>query len=156
MSLCWHFTEGDLAPGIHTGTCRDAPGGFAECLPAHETMIHPVPDNVSDEVRPSLADPFSVSLHSVTRHSPPPGGRVLGLRGRCPGYHRYRHSEGPSSRRRSRGRRRASLLRPNWHVDSVRLSSRTSQSVPVEEVASWSGGGLRKSKGRCRWPILEG
>jgi threonine dehydrogenase-like Zn-dependent dehydrogenase len=75
-SLCWHFTEGDLAPGIHTGTCRDAPGGFAEFLPAHQTMVHPVPDGVPDEVA-VLADPFSVSLHSVTRHPPPPGGRVL-------------------------------------------------------------------------------
>jgi threonine dehydrogenase-like Zn-dependent dehydrogenase len=75
-SLCWHFTEGDLAPGIHTGTCRDAPGGFAEFLPAHETMLHPVPDGVPDEVA-VLADPFSVSLHSVTRHPPPPSGRVL-------------------------------------------------------------------------------
>ena len=75
-SLCWHFTEGDLAPGIHTGTCRDAPGGFADLLPAHETMLHPVPHGVSDEDA-VLADPFSVSLHSVTRHPPPPGGRVL-------------------------------------------------------------------------------
>ena len=75
-SLCWHFTEGDLAPGIHTGTSRDAPGGFAELLPAHHTMLHPVPDGVSDEVA-VLADPFSVSLHSVTRHPPPPSGRVL-------------------------------------------------------------------------------
>jgi threonine dehydrogenase-like Zn-dependent dehydrogenase len=76
LSLCWHFTEGDLAPGIHTGTCRDAPGGFAEFLPAHETMVHRVPDAVPDELA-VLADPFSVSLHSVTRHSPPPTGRVL-------------------------------------------------------------------------------
>jgi threonine dehydrogenase-like Zn-dependent dehydrogenase len=75
-SLCWHFTDGDLAPGIHTGTCRDAPGGFAEMLPAHKTMIHRVPDSVPDELA-VIADPFSVSLHSVTRHSPPPGGRVL-------------------------------------------------------------------------------
>jgi threonine dehydrogenase-like Zn-dependent dehydrogenase len=75
-SLCWHFTDGDLAPGIHTGTCRDAPGGFAEMLPAHQTMIHRVPDSVPDELA-VIADPFSVSLHSVTRHSPPPGGRVL-------------------------------------------------------------------------------
>jgi threonine dehydrogenase-like Zn-dependent dehydrogenase len=39
-------------------------------------MLHPVPDGVPDELA-VLADPFSVSLHSVTRHAPPPGGRVL-------------------------------------------------------------------------------
>jgi threonine dehydrogenase-like Zn-dependent dehydrogenase len=76
LSLCWHFTEGPLAAGIHTGTCRDAPGGFAESFPAHDSMLLPVPDEVPDEVA-VLADPFSVSLHSVTRHPPPPGGRAL-------------------------------------------------------------------------------
>jgi threonine dehydrogenase-like Zn-dependent dehydrogenase len=75
-SLCWHFTEGPLAAGIHTGTCKDAPGGFAEYLPAHESMLIPVPDGLNDEVA-VLGDPFAVSLHSVTRHPPPPGGKVL-------------------------------------------------------------------------------
>jgi threonine dehydrogenase-like Zn-dependent dehydrogenase len=76
LSLCWHFTQGPIAPGIHTGTSKDAPGGFAEYLPAHESMFFPVPDSISDEVA-VLADPFAVSLHSVTRNPPPPGGKVL-------------------------------------------------------------------------------
>jgi threonine dehydrogenase-like Zn-dependent dehydrogenase len=76
LSLCWHFTEGPLAPGIHTGTSKDAPGGFAEYLPAHESMFFPIPDSISDE-QAVLGDPFAVSLHSVTRHPPPPGGKVL-------------------------------------------------------------------------------
>jgi threonine dehydrogenase-like Zn-dependent dehydrogenase len=76
FSLCWNFMRGPIAAGIHTGTSKDAPGGFAEYLPAHETMLIPVPDGVSDEVA-VLADPFAVSLHSVTRHPPPPGGKVL-------------------------------------------------------------------------------
>jgi len=75
-SLCWHFTDGQLAPGIHTGTCKDAPGGFAEYFPAHHSMLLPVPDAVPDDVA-VFADPFAVSLHSVTRHPPPPGGRAL-------------------------------------------------------------------------------
>ncbi len=76
LSLCWHFTDGPLAAGLHTGTCRDAPGGFADYFPAHDTMLFPIPDGISDEVA-VLGDPFSVSLHSVTRHPPPPGGRAL-------------------------------------------------------------------------------
>jgi threonine dehydrogenase-like Zn-dependent dehydrogenase len=75
-SLCWHFMQGPIAAGIHTGTSKDAPGGFAEYLPAHESMLIPVPDGVRDEVA-VLGDPFAVSLHSVTRHPPPPGGKVL-------------------------------------------------------------------------------
>jgi threonine dehydrogenase-like Zn-dependent dehydrogenase len=76
LSLCWSFTAGDIAKGIHTGTSRDATGGYAELLPAHSSMLFAVPDGLDDE-RAVLADPFAVSLHSVTRHPPPPGGRVL-------------------------------------------------------------------------------
>jgi threonine dehydrogenase-like Zn-dependent dehydrogenase len=76
LSQCWHFTQGPIAPGIHTGTSSDAPGGFAEYLPAHESMLFPVPDSISDEAA-VIADPFAVSLHSVTRNPPPPGGKVL-------------------------------------------------------------------------------
>ena len=75
-SLCWHFARGPVAAGIHTGTSKDAPGGFADYLPAHESMLIPVPESVSDEVA-VLGDPFAVSLHSVTRHPPPPGGKAL-------------------------------------------------------------------------------
>jgi len=76
LSLCWHFTDGDLAPGIHTGTSKDAPGGYAEYFPAHDSMLLAVPDAVPDEVA-VFADPFAVSLHSITRHPPPPGGKAL-------------------------------------------------------------------------------
>jgi threonine dehydrogenase-like Zn-dependent dehydrogenase len=65
-----------LAAGIHTGTSKDAPGGFAEYLPAHQSMLFPIPDGISDE-QAVLADPFAGSLHSVTRNPPPPGGKVL-------------------------------------------------------------------------------
>jgi threonine dehydrogenase-like Zn-dependent dehydrogenase len=76
LSMCWHFTEGPLSAGIHIGTCKDVPGGFADYLPAHDSMFFPVPDDIPDEVA-VLADPFSVSLHSVTRHPPPAGGRAM-------------------------------------------------------------------------------
>jgi threonine dehydrogenase-like Zn-dependent dehydrogenase len=39
-------------------------------------MLIPVPDRVPDELA-VFADPFAVSLHSVTRHPPPPGGKAL-------------------------------------------------------------------------------
>jgi len=75
-SLCINFKRGRLAPGIHTGTCRDASGGYAPYLPAHESMAIPVPDDIPDEAA-VLADPFSVSLHSVLRHPPAPGDIVV-------------------------------------------------------------------------------
>jgi threonine dehydrogenase-like Zn-dependent dehydrogenase len=75
-SLCWSFTSGTISPGIHTGVSSDATGGFAELMPAHSSMLFPVPDALDDEDA-VLADPFAVSLHGVTRHPPPPGGRAL-------------------------------------------------------------------------------
>ncbi len=74
--LCANFRRGRLAPGIHTGVCRDAPGGYAPFVPAHASMAIPVPDDVSDEAA-VLADPFSVSLHSVLHHRPEPGDTVV-------------------------------------------------------------------------------
>jgi len=76
LSLCWSFTTGPISTGLHTGVARDATGGYAELMPAHSTMLFPVPDALDDE-RAILADPCAVSLHSVTRHPPPPGGRAL-------------------------------------------------------------------------------
>jgi threonine dehydrogenase-like Zn-dependent dehydrogenase len=143
FSLCWHFTEGPIAAGIHTGTSKDAPGGFAEYLPAHESMLIPVPDSVPDEVA-VLGDPFAVSLHSVTRHPPPPGGKVLVYGGGA------------------LGTSATAILRalyPDVDVMVVarfpaqaalarRLGASVVDPFPVaqlvEEVASWSGGVLNR------------
>ena len=76
LSLCWSFTEGRLSPGIHTGNAKEATGGFAELVPAHRSMVIPVPDEIPDEVA-VLADPFAVSLHAVTRNPPPAGGKAV-------------------------------------------------------------------------------
>ncbi|MGZ4676482.1 MAG: zinc-dependent alcohol dehydrogenase, partial [Acidimicrobiia bacterium] len=76
LSQCWSFGVGPLAPGIHTGMCRDVPGGFGELMPAHDSMLFPVPDSVSDE-QAVFADPFAVSLHGITRHPPGEGSKVL-------------------------------------------------------------------------------
>lgn len=75
-SLCWSFTTGDISPGIHTGVSSDATGGYAELMPAHHQMLFAVPDGVPDDVA-VFADPFSVSLHSITRNPPPKDGKAL-------------------------------------------------------------------------------
>ncbi|MEE2662884.1 MAG: alcohol dehydrogenase catalytic domain-containing protein [Myxococcota bacterium] len=76
LSLCASFQQGRLANGIHSGTSSDGTGGFAERLPAHDSMLFAVPDGMSDEAA-VLADPFAVSLHSITRNPPLPGSKVL-------------------------------------------------------------------------------
>lgn len=76
LSQCHSFGKGAFAPGIHIGMCADVTGGFAELMPAHDSMLFKVPDELSDE-QAVVADPFSVSLHAVTRHPPQPGSKVL-------------------------------------------------------------------------------
>jgi len=76
LSLCWNFLTGPISPGIHTGVSSDATGGYADLMPAHTSMLFPVPDSIPDETA-VFADPFAVSLHSITRHPPPVGGKVL-------------------------------------------------------------------------------
>jgi threonine dehydrogenase-like Zn-dependent dehydrogenase len=76
LSQCWSFGKGRLAPGIHTGMCKDVPGGFGELMPAHDSMLFKVPDHVTDE-QAVFADPFAVSLHGITRHPPAPGSKVV-------------------------------------------------------------------------------
>ena len=76
LSLCWSFTKGDLGPGVHVGVITGAPGAWAEQLAAHDSMLIPVPDGISNEAA-VLADPFSVSFHAIVRHPPPSSGRVL-------------------------------------------------------------------------------
>ncbi len=75
-SLCWSFADGDIKPGIHTGVSADVTGGYAELMPAHDSMLFSVPESIPDELA-VFADPFSVSLHAITRHPPPRSGRVL-------------------------------------------------------------------------------
>lgn len=75
-SICANFHEGRLSPGIHTGNAVEATGGFAERLPAHQSMAFAVPDEIPDEVA-VLADPWSVSFHAITRNPPAPGSKVI-------------------------------------------------------------------------------
>jgi threonine dehydrogenase-like Zn-dependent dehydrogenase len=75
-SLCERFTDGRLAPGIHAGNCTDVPGGFAERIVIHESQAIRIPDGVSWEAA-ALADPFSVSLHSVLLSPPDGSGPAL-------------------------------------------------------------------------------
>jgi threonine dehydrogenase-like Zn-dependent dehydrogenase len=73
---CSNFAHGALAPGIHHGNSRDATGGFATRLPAHESQCIAIPDDISFDAA-VLADPFSVSLHGILHNPPPADGTAL-------------------------------------------------------------------------------
>lgn len=142
LSLCWSFSAGDISKGIHTGVSSDATGGYAELMPAHRTMLFPVPDSIDDE-HAIFADPFSVSLHSITRHPPPAGGRVLvwgaGSLGSCAvAILRALHPDvevGIVARFDAQ----AELARKLGAHQVFRLGT---QLEMVEQLADWSGGTL--------------
>lgn len=153
-SLCWNFTRGPIAAGIHTGTSRDAPGGFAEYLPAHETMLIPVPDRVSDEVA-VLADPFAVSLHSVTRHPPPAGGKVLVYGGGALGTT-------ATAIIRALYPDVEIMVVARWPAQAAlarKLGAAVVDPFPVEqlleEAAAWSGGVLQRHEGTTGLPMAH-
>ena len=142
-SICAHFHDGRLSPGIHSGNASEATGGFAERLPAHETMAVPVPDGVADEVA-VLADPWSVSFHAITRNPPPAAGRAvvygagaLGstataiLRQLHPGVEVATIARWPAQARHAAGLG-AAVFAPE-PVEEL-----------VEQVAGWSGATLRR------------
>lgn len=143
LSLCWNFTEGALAPGIHSGNSKDAPGGFGELVPAHRSMLIPVPDSIPDEVA-VLADPFSVALHAVTRTPPPAGGKVVvhgaGALGTCAvAILRALHPDVDV------------LAVARWPVqaDMARSMGATvighePAEAVIEQIAAWAGSPLRK------------
>ena len=142
-TLCHHFTDGSLAPGIHTGNSSDSPGGFGEFLPAHRSMVFKVDDDISDEAA-VLADPFAVALHAVTRNPPPDGGRALVYGAGALGTSTLAI---------------LAALHPDVEVMAVArwqtqrdlaakfgaaLTSSTEPSVIIDEAAAWSGGVLRE------------
>jgi threonine dehydrogenase-like Zn-dependent dehydrogenase len=146
LSLCWSFGVGPIAPGIHTGTSSDASGGYAELMPAHDSMLFRVPAEVPDELA-VFADPFAVSLHAITRHPPPRGGRAMvygaGALGTCAtAILRALHPDVDvlvvarfASQAALAGRLGATVI---GHTPAPQV---------VEEAAAWSGGVLQPSDG---------
>ena len=74
-SLCWSFCDGDIKPGIHTGVSADVTGGYAELMPAHDSMLFPVPDSVPDE-----SAVFADSVFGVAARHNPTSAAALGPR----------------------------------------------------------------------------
>jgi threonine dehydrogenase-like Zn-dependent dehydrogenase len=146
FSLCWSFDVGPIAPGIHIGTARDANGGYAELMPAHDSQLFKVPDGVPDELA-VIADPFTVSLHAVTRHPPTPGGKVMvygaGALGTCAVAVLRTLYPDVEVLVVARFEAQADLAR--------RLGATVIGHTPalqvIEEAAAWSGGVLRDSDG---------
>jgi threonine dehydrogenase-like Zn-dependent dehydrogenase len=145
-SLCWNFAVGPIAPGIHIGTSKSGNGGYAERMPAHDSQLFKVPDGVPDELA-VFADPFAVSLHSVTRHPPTPGGKVMvygaGALGTCATAILRSLYPDVEVLVVARFEAQAEMARKL----GATVIGHTPAMKVIEEAAAWSGGVLQDSDG---------
>ena len=76
-ALCVNVAEGDIAPGIQTGFCRDTGGGWSEgTLVAHPSQLHKVPEDIPDEAAVAI-EPLACAVHAVLKMNPRENETVL-------------------------------------------------------------------------------
>jgi threonine dehydrogenase-like Zn-dependent dehydrogenase len=61
---CEQTTFGHLAPGLQTGFCEDTGGGWGLALVAHESQLHRVPAELTDEAA-VLVEPTACAVHAA-------------------------------------------------------------------------------------------
>ncbi|WP_199620419.1 zinc-dependent alcohol dehydrogenase [Paenibacillus alkalitolerans] len=75
-SICSQMTDGDIAPGLLIGACRDTGGSWSAYLVAHHSQVIKLPDEITD-ANGVMIEPFSCALHSVMRNRPGDDDTVL-------------------------------------------------------------------------------
>ncbi|MGH9104334.1 MAG: zinc-dependent alcohol dehydrogenase [Acidimicrobiales bacterium] len=66
---CVNLSGGHIAPGLQTGYCRDTGGGWSLQFVAHQSQLHLVPDELSDEAA-VLIEPAACAVHAALSPSP--------------------------------------------------------------------------------------
>ncbi len=61
---CHRLRGGHLHPGLQTGFCADVGGGWSTSLVAHDSQIHAVPDDLSDEAA-VMIEPTACGVHAA-------------------------------------------------------------------------------------------
>jgi (R,R)-butanediol dehydrogenase / meso-butanediol dehydrogenase / diacetyl reductase len=77
---CENTAKGCLSPGIFTGICKDAGGGFAQYLVAHKSQLYKLPASMSLETA-SMIEPLGVTLQAVMDNLPTADDKVLVIGG---------------------------------------------------------------------------
>jgi threonine dehydrogenase-like Zn-dependent dehydrogenase len=76
INRCERISEGDIAPGLSIGFCRDTGGSWSQYFLAHKSQLYRVPGAVSDE-NGLLVEPFAVGVHAVLNSYPHEDENVL-------------------------------------------------------------------------------
>jgi threonine dehydrogenase-like Zn-dependent dehydrogenase len=75
-SSCLRFDSRVMTGGRSLGYTRGLGAGWAEQVLAHTSMLHPIPDRVSDDAA-VLHEPISIAIHGVAHHPPDEGAPIL-------------------------------------------------------------------------------
>jgi threonine dehydrogenase-like Zn-dependent dehydrogenase len=75
---CEQIAFGHLRPGLQTGYCRDTGGGWSTSLVAHQSQLHGVPDDFSDEAA-VMIEPAACAVHAACAANITGGERVIVL-----------------------------------------------------------------------------
>lgn len=75
LGSCERLAFGNLAPGLQTGFCCDTGGGWSTFMVAHESQLHVVPDDLSDEAA-VMIEPTACAVHAALRAEVAPGALV--------------------------------------------------------------------------------
>jgi threonine dehydrogenase-like Zn-dependent dehydrogenase len=75
-SSCLNLDSGVVSGGRSLGFTQDLGGGWSDQVLAHASMLHPLPDAVSDRGA-SLYEPVSIACHGLLRAAPEDGQPVL-------------------------------------------------------------------------------
>ncbi len=70
-----HLVTGHIRPGIQIGYCADTGGGWSEEFVAHESQIHAIPDELSDDDA-VMVEPLASGIHAALRANVQEGDNV--------------------------------------------------------------------------------
>jgi len=139
---CDRVTVGDLDPGLQTGYCRDAGGGWSRLMLAHRSQLWAVPSALSDESA-VLIEPLACAIHSALRAQVPDGGTVLVIGAGTVGLltqialRRFANpgrvivaAKHPRQRAASKAAGADEIVRPEHAVKAVRRSSQAVKLTP--------------------------
>jgi len=75
-AACYNLASKVATPGLMLGFTYGLGAGWSEQVVAHASMLHPLPDAVSD-LAVTLHEPLSIAIHGLLRSPPPDGTPVL-------------------------------------------------------------------------------
>ena len=75
-AVCHNLSSKIVTPGLILGFTYGLGGGWSEQVVAHSSMLHPLPDAVSD-LAITLHEPLSIAIHGLLRCPPPDTSPVL-------------------------------------------------------------------------------